>query len=83
MSPQQSVTHLLHQWKVSKRQAEEAGLTYTEDFTVDLLLDIINKANKQKYSVNANIYMDKRGHEKQIDFTTMEYAYPNIDKNRI
>jgi hypothetical protein len=36
----------MRRFNTSKRQAEEAGLAYTEDFTVDLLISIINKANK-------------------------------------
>jgi hypothetical protein len=27
--------------------------------------------------------MDKRGNKKQIGFTAMEYAYLNLDKNRL
>jgi hypothetical protein len=46
MSSQESCTHLLRPFGTSKRHAEEAGLAYTEEFTVDLLLSIINKSNK-------------------------------------
>jgi hypothetical protein len=74
MSSQYSVTHLLRHFNTSKRQAEEAGLTYTEDFTVDFLFSIINKANKPECSVKINIYMDKNGNKRQIDFTSKESA---------
>jgi hypothetical protein len=46
MSPQDSVTHLLRSFNTSKRQAEEDGLTYTEDCSVYFLLGMINKSNR-------------------------------------
>jgi hypothetical protein len=54
-------TYTLDSVHTYKRQVEEAGLAYTEDFTVDLLFSIINKFNKPEYSVKTNIYMEKRG----------------------
>jgi hypothetical protein len=83
ISPQESVTHLLHHFNTSKRQAEEAGLAYTEEFTCYFLISIIRKSNKPEYSVNTNIYMEKRGNKRQIDFTAMESAYLDLKKNRL
>jgi hypothetical protein len=84
ISPKSSVRHLLRRFNTSKRQSEESGLTYTDDFTVDLLIIIINKAKNPKYSVKTNIYMDKNGNKRKIvDFTAMESAYLNLDKNRL
>jgi hypothetical protein len=45
-----------------------------------LFLSIINTTNKQEYSVNKTIYMDKRLSNIHIDFTAMESAYLNLDK---
>jgi hypothetical protein len=78
MPPQESVMHLLRHFNTSKRQSEKSRIIYTLYFTVDFLLSVINKVNKPEYIVKKYIY---RQEGQQKDFTNMESAYLNLDKN--
>jgi hypothetical protein len=83
MSSQENGTRFLRRFNKSKRQAEEAGLSYTEDFTVELFLGITNTANRHECSINTNIHLDKRGSIKNVDCTDMETSFLNLDKHRL